>query len=254
MAGKRITRHRRILAELELKPSLRVSELADRLAVSQETVRRDLDAMTAEGLVDRTYGGAMRRRSLEPSVNERHNMRVTEREAIARAGCEFLAGSTHLMIGSGATTVHLARRIATSMNKLTVICHSFGVATVLSLNPTITVIIAPGIYHSGEGAVHGAATLRYLEGFRVDWAILGASGLTGDGPTDALIEAAEVYQTMVERAERTLLLADSSKFDQVFPAKWAEWSDIAALVTDAAPAPPLATAIAEAGAEVVIAH
>ncbi|MEM7176138.1 MAG: DeoR/GlpR family DNA-binding transcription regulator [Pseudomonadota bacterium] len=252
--GKRSARHRRIVAELELKPSLRVSELAERLSVSPETIRRDLDAMKTEGLIERTYGGAMRRRSLEPSVTERHNMRVAEREAIARTGAASLIGTTHLMIGSGATTVHLARRVAMTMNNLTVICHSFGVATVLSLNPTITVLIAPGIYHAGEGAVHGAATVRYLESFRVDWTILGASGLTRDGPSDALIEGAEIYATMASRSERTMVLADSSKFNLAFPARWAEWPEVDCLISEIAPKGPLADAVSEAGTDMLTAQ
>ncbi|MEM7744560.1 MAG: DeoR/GlpR family DNA-binding transcription regulator [Pseudomonadota bacterium] len=235
MAKDRDQRRRRILAEFEQHPSLRVSQLAARLGVSAETVRRDLDALTTEGQVDRTYGGAMRRRSLEPSVSERHNMRAAERERIARRGCPLLKGAGLVMIGSGATTVHLARRIALEMNDLTVIAHSFGVATVLALNPTITVLMVPGAYHAGEGAIHGAEAVGFLDGYQADWAVLGASGMDAGGPSDALLEAGEVYRRMVARAERTMLVADSSKFGKRFPACWAGWSDISCVVTDAAP-------------------
>ncbi|MEO1492089.1 MAG: DeoR/GlpR family DNA-binding transcription regulator [Pseudomonadota bacterium] len=235
MARDRDHRRRRILSELEQRPSLRVSELAGRLGVSAETVRRDLDALTAEGQIDRTYGGAMRRRSLEPSVSERHNIRAEERERIARRACPLLQGAGCVMIGSGATTVHLARRIALEMNNLTVIAHSFGVATVLALNPTITVLMAPGIYNAGEGAVHGAETIDFLDGFHVDWAVLGASGLDKDGPSDALLDAGHVYRRMVARAECAMLVADSSKFNRRFPARWAAWDSVSCLVTDAEP-------------------
>lgn len=111
--------------------------------MSTETVRRDLAELTKEGLISRTYGGAVRRSSLEPGLNERHALLVEERQAIARAAVADLAGARHLMIGSGATTVHVARRLAFEMNNLTVITHSFGVATVLSLNPTIRVMVTP---------------------------------------------------------------------------------------------------------------
>jgi len=247
MSRNKTTRLRRILAELEQRPSLRVNELALRLAVSAETVRRDLEDLAVEGLVDRTYGGAMRRRSLEPSVSERHNIRVAEREAIARRACPLLAGSTHLLIGSGATTVQVARRIAIELNHVTVITHAFGVATVLSLNPTISVLIAPGLYHAGEGAMHGSATVRFLERYKVDWAVLGASGLTAEGPSDALIDAAEVYATMVARAGRTMLVADGTKFGRTFPARWADWQNIAVLATDTVPSGELHAALRAAG-------
>ncbi|KAA5605906.1 DeoR/GlpR transcriptional regulator [Roseospira marina] len=250
MSRKKATRQRRIIDALSTQPTLRVGDLAERLDVSTETVRRDLDELTRQGHISRTYGGAVRRLSLEPGLNERHALLVPQREAIARLAVPLLAEAKHIMLGSGATTVHVARRIAFQMNNVTVLTHSFGVATVLSLNPTITVLMAPGVYDAREGAMHGAQTLRFLEGYRADWAILGASGLKEDGASDALIEAAEVYAAMNRRAARTMVVADSSKFDQTFPAIYATWESIDALVTETAPRGTLAQAIANAGTSV----
>ena len=84
--GKKQARHRRILAELEQRPALRVAELAEMLAVSTETVRRDFDELSMLGQVSRTYGGAVRRSSSEPSVNERHHLLVAERERLRVTG------------------------------------------------------------------------------------------------------------------------------------------------------------------------
>jgi len=249
--GKKATRQRRIMDLLGTQPTLRVSDLAARLQVSTETVRRDLDELTGRGLISRTYGGAVRRLPLEPGLNERHTLLVPQRQSIARMAVPLLAGSKHIMIGSGATTAHVAKRLAYEMNTLTVITHSFGVATVLALNPSITVLMAPGIYHAQEGAMHGAQTLRFLEGFRVDWAIVGASGLKEDGASDALIEIAEVYAAMIRRAAQAMVVADSSKFDEPFPARYATWDDIDILVTEAAPRGALAKAITASGTRVV---
>ncbi|MCB9960057.1 MAG: DeoR/GlpR transcriptional regulator [Rhodospirillaceae bacterium] len=251
--GKKQARQRRILAELEQRPALRVAELAEMLAVSTETVRRDFDELSALGQVSRTYGGAVRRSSSEPSVNERHHFLVAERERMSKAVPGLLAGARTVMFGSGATTVHVARRLAIAVNDLTVIAHSFGVATMLSLNPTITVIIAPGRYHAAEGSTQGAQTLRFLEDFRADWAVIGASGLGLDGPSDALVEEAEVYRGMVARSDRLMVVADHSKFLARFPARYAQWSQVDTLVTDAQPDRPLAKALADAGVRVVIA-
>lgn len=251
MASRRkTTRQRRIVEILSTQPTLRVSDLAQQLDVSTETVRRDLDDLTQQGLIDRTYGGAVRRLSLEPGLTERHNLLVPQRQAIARVAVPLLSGSRHLMIGSGATTVHVARRLAFEMNNVTVLTHSFGVATVLAFNPTITVVMAPGVYHPEEGAIHGGQTLQYLDGFRADWAVVGASGLVPDGASDALIEAAEVYSAMVRRSAQVMVVADSSKFDREFPALYASWERIDVLVTDTPPRGPLARAVAAAGVAV----
>ncbi|MEQ9348078.1 MAG: DeoR/GlpR family DNA-binding transcription regulator [Thalassospira sp.] len=246
-ANKKSLRQQRILSELEHEPSLRIADLSGRLNVSSETIRRDFDDLTEQGLINRTYGGAVRRQSSEPGLNERHKLHIAEREIIAKQSVPILAGARHIMIGSGATTVHVAKRLAITMNDLTVITHSFGVATVLAINPTIRVIMAPGLYHAQEGAMHGAQTIRFLENYRVEWAILGASGLDDDGASDALIEAADVYSVMMERATRSMIVADHTKFNQAFPARYCDWNAVDVLVCDENPMGTLGGTIRGAG-------
>lgn len=245
-------RQRRLLTLLETRPNARVNELADSLSVTSETVRRDLDELSSRGLVDRTYGGALLKSSQEPVVNIRHSLMIEERQAIARASVNCFNNAKTLMIGSGATTTHVARRIAIQMNDITVITHSFGVATVLSLNPTITVLMAPGTYHATEGAMHGSQTIRYLDDFRVDWAITGASGLDCNGASDALIDASDVYACMGAQAARTMIVADHSKFRKVFPARFAKWQDIDTLVTNERPKGELGAVLKQQNTKVLV--
>ncbi|MET0315141.1 MAG: DeoR/GlpR transcriptional regulator, partial [Hansschlegelia sp.] len=148
---------------------------------------------------------------------------------------------------------HVARRIATDHKGLTVITHAFSVATVLALNPTITVLMAPGAYLPGEGATVGAHATRFLGEFTADLAILGASGLNHEGAWDALVEPAAVYAEIASRAAETMIVADHSKFDRVFPMRFAQWRQIGRLVTDAAPEGALAEMIERCGIELVVA-
>lgn len=253
MRHPKATRQRKILDELQRAPSLRVAELARRLDVSTETIRRDLDEMTGRGELNRTYGGAIRPGSEEPSVSVRHTLFVEERQRIARAALPLIREARVLMIGSGATTVHLARRIALEMRAITVITHSFGVATVLSFNPTIRVLMIPGTYHAGEGATFGAEAAEFLGRYHADAALTGASGLGPEGPSDALLDMAAVYAAMGRRATRRFVLADRSKFDQIFPATYAPWSAIEGLVTDGQPEGVLADRLAQAEVAVTLA-
>jgi len=162
-------------------------------------------------------------------------------------------GAALVEFGAGATTTHVARRIAAEHKNLTVVTHCFGVATVLAPNPTITVLIAPGAYLGAEGATVGAHTLRFLADFSADLAIVGASGLTPEGASDALIEPAAVYGAIVARAAETMLVADRSKFDRVFPARYASWREIGRLVCDGEPTGPLGDALARHDVEIVVA-
>ncbi len=253
MRRTKSARQSQILAELNGTPSLRVAELARRLSVSTETIRRDLDEMTGQGLLNRTYGGAIRPLSSEPSVTERHTLFVEERQHIAKSALQVVKDGRILMIGSGSTTVHVARRIAVEMKNITVITHSFGVATVLAINPTFKVLILPGDYHAGEGATVGVHTVSFLNSFYADYTILGASGLANDGPADALLECGAVYAAMAVRSAKCIVTADHSKFDRIFPSRYASWRQISHLVSDASPKGPLLATLEQNDVQIVVA-
>lgn len=245
MSRAKIARQAEILAELNTSPSLRIADLAKLHGVSSETIRRDLDELTQSGHLNRTYGGAVRAVTSEPSVTERHQLFVPQREQIARLTVDIIKDARILMIGSGSTTVHVARRIASVMKNVTVITHSFGVATVLSINPTIRVIVVPGDYNATEGAMVGAYAVGFLNSLTADFAVLGSSGLGAEGPTEALIDCGVVYTTMLQRSGSSIVVADHSKFDATFPVRYASWQQIDYLVTDEAPTGKLASSLAQ---------
>jgi DeoR/GlpR family transcriptional regulator of sugar metabolism len=246
-------RRERIVAELRAAPTLRVARLAAELGVSTETVRRDLDAMGRQGLISRTYGGAVRPFATEPAVRERHAMLVEERSRIAREAARRVRRGEVLMIGGGATTVHVARRIATDCRELTVITHSFGVATVLSINPTLTVLMTPGRYDALEGCVFGPETTAFLAGYHANRAILGASGLAADGACDVSALAAAVYRAMLDRAAEAMVVADHGKFGERAMVVYGRWREIGALVTDRQPQGKLLAALRQGGVEIAVA-
>lgn len=246
-------RHERIVAELMASSTLRVSELAAELDVSTETIRRDLFELSEKGLISRTYGGAVRPLGTEPTVAERHRMMVAEREAIAAAAVRFIKPNEVVAIGAGATTTHVARRMAAECRDLTAITHSFSVATVLAANPTITVLMCPGRYHGREGMMVGAETIEFLQSYNANWAILGATGITAEGLSDADAAAASVYKAMMLRAVSTLVVADHTKFSQQALAIWARWHDVTHLVTDIPPAGGIARAMERARVEITVA-
>jgi DeoR/GlpR family transcriptional regulator of sugar metabolism len=250
MTTKKKRRQVEIVTLLSRHPTLRVNELAEKLCVTSETIRRDLDQMHTNGLLERTYGGAILQMPNEPGLNVRHKLLVREREAIAKQVIREIKGGRHFMIGSGATTVHIARRMAAELTDITVIVHSFGVATELVHNPTIQVLMAPGFYSADEGANHGAHTISFLNSFWADYAIMSASGLLAEGPCDALVDAGEVYKTMISRSFKTVLAADKSKFNLKFSSQYARWGEIDYLVTDQNPTGKLASALARNDVEI----
>jgi DeoR/GlpR family transcriptional regulator of sugar metabolism len=246
-------RQSRIIVELRAVPSLRVYDLSARLAVSAETIRRDLAELDQAGQLSRTYGGAMRPIPIEPVLAEREGLMVAERELIANAAASQIEANDILMIGGGATTLHFARRVAVQCNHLTIITHAFSIAMALATNPSHKVLMLPGQYDGREGVIYGPDTIDALLRFRCNKAVLGASGLTREGPNDAAIGPGSVYGAMMRRAAHTIILADHTKFNRASLSVFGTWSPDISLISDVEPDGELALALADHGTKITVA-
>jgi DeoR family transcriptional regulator, glycerol-3-phosphate regulon repressor len=245
-------RHERILAEVRTSAAIRISALARELGVSGETIRRDLAELGEAGLVARTYGGAtVRPFTAEPS--ERDRTQVDERFRIGAATATHIDDGQVVMIDGGSTTFQVARHLAQRAQGLTVLTNSVGIAAVAGANPTFRVMLCPGVFHAQEGSVLGEDTAAWLARFHAHVAVIGASGLTVEGPADAVPGAAAVKRVMIERAAETVLVADHSKFERASLETICAWDALGRLVTDRAPPDALAVALARAGTTCTIA-
>lgn len=241
-------RHERILAEVRTSAAIRISALARELGVSGETIRRDLVELGDAGLVSRTYGGAtVRPFTAEPSVHERDRTHVDERFRIGAVTATHVDDGQVVMIDGGSTTFQVARHLAQRARGLTVLTNSVGIAAVAGANPTFRVMLCPGVFHAQEGSVLGEDTAAWLARFHAHVAIIGASGLTVEGPADAVPGAAAVKRVMVERAAETVLVADHSKFERASLETICAWTAVGRLVSDRVLPEPLALALARAG-------
>jgi DeoR/GlpR family transcriptional regulator of sugar metabolism len=234
-------------------PSLRMNELVETLGVSSETVRRDLRELDKRGLISRTYGGAVRTFVAEPSLAERLRLMTDEREAIASAVSGSVQPNEVLLIGGGATTLHIARRLARDHQNLTAVTHSLDIVSALGINPGITVICAPGQYDASEGLLVGHETVAFLRSFGAHRAILGATGINEAGMSNAEVNAAAVYSTMMACAVRTTVVADHTKFGVRALKLYGSWGRMVELVSDRPPGAEISDAMERAGSAVVLA-
>jgi DeoR/GlpR family transcriptional regulator of sugar metabolism len=246
-------RQQRILEELARAPTLRMNELSETLGVSTETIRRDLRELDFRGLVSRTYGGAVRSFVNEPAIAERRRLMTQEREAIAAAVSATIRPGEVLMVGAGATTLHVATRIAKDHKDLTIITHAIDVIVALGANESFTVISTPGHFDPREGHLIGQDTVDFLQGYLADRAILGASGITEEGFSNAEAHAASVYTAMMRRSSATTIVVDHQKFGVRALRNYGVWGPEVALATDMMPDPPLADAIRRRGAAIIVA-
>jgi DeoR family transcriptional regulator, glycerol-3-phosphate regulon repressor len=247
-------RHRQILALLRRDGTVRIATLARAFAVTTETARRDLDDLAATGALKRTYGGAAGRSLTdEPAIGARSRAHAAERAAIAAAAARLVEPGDALMIDCGSTTGLFANALAARNLHLTVVTNGLPVARALGTSPNCRVILCPGDFILREGGTYGADTQAFVRRFKANRAFIGAGGLTADGVTDADSASCAVKRAMMERADHTTLVLDSSKYELVQFERVCVLADIDLLVCDASPPKRLAGSLRQAGVRVRVA-
>ncbi|OBQ64493.1 DeoR/GlpR family DNA-binding transcription regulator [Mesorhizobium erdmanii] len=243
-------RHQLILSEVRRSASIRISRLALRLGVAGETIRRDLIELGDAGLLNRTYGGAtISLVTSEPVIAERSLTMIEERARIGRGAAGLVEKGQIVMIDGGSTTYEVARSLSQLKRELTVITNSIGVASVAGANPTFRVILCPGTYDSREASVVGEDTVEFVRRYNADIAIIGASSLSADGPSDMIPGAAAVKRAMIARALSTALVVTNDKFGRNSLERVCALDALSDIVTDREPQPALRAIIEAAGTE-----
>lgn len=207
-------RHQLILEMLERQKHIKVLELCDILDVSAVTIRKDLKLLEEKGLLYRTHGGA----SLEnPYINERpiqekEKISIEEKSRIAEVAAKLIKPNDSIMIASGTTVQQLARTIQPK-EKLNVITSSLFVALELLKHKEIEVIQLGGNVRHSSSSVIGHYALQILNNISCNQLFLGVDGIDLDyGCTTTSLEEAVLNEKMISCAQRTTILADSSKF------------------------------------------
>ena len=247
-------RHAQILALLRRDGTVRIATLAKTFDMTTETARRDLDELAESGALQRTYGGgAMRSLIDEPGIGLRGLVHAPERNRIAAVAADLVQPGDALMIDAGSTTSLFASALAARNLHLTVVTNCLPVANALGTAAKCRVILCPGDYVPREAGVFGTETVAFLRRFQANKAFIGAGGVTADGITDADSAGCAVKRAMLERADRALLLVDSSKFDVVQFERVGPLDDIDDLISEAAPSRKLGAALKRAGFHVGVA-
>ncbi|GGL49999.1 DeoR/GlpR family DNA-binding transcription regulator [Wenxinia marina] len=251
---RKADRRDRILAELRLSPHLRSADLAERFGVSAETIRRDVEALEAEGRLVRAHGGVTALPGGRPDLAERSRERLVERERIGRTAAALVVPGQTLMIDAGSTTLQFARHLAFRGIAVTAVTNSLSVALALGRGGAARIVLCPGDYLPGEEAVVGAETVAFLSERAVDVAVIGATALDARGASEAVPGFAAVKRAMLARGRQGLLLCDAAKFGLRRLEPVAPPGGISGLVADRAPPPDLSRALSEGGCTVHVAE
>ena len=232
-----------ILNILKGEASVEVEALSARFDVTTQTIRQDLRDLDDRGLLRRTHGGARRLAQLAGrAYADRRGFRGQEKRAIGALAASLIPDNCSLTLNIGTTTEQVARALE-SHHDIMVISNNINIVTMLSGTMGKELVIVGGKVRQSDGAVVGEDAVEFINRFKVDYAVIGASSLDTDGAIlDFDAQEVSVARAILRNARTRILVADASKFDVSAPVRICNVSEIDYVITDAPPPSDFASA------------
>jgi DeoR family transcriptional regulator of aga operon len=205
----------RVLELLARDGTVTVADLAGELGVSEATVRRDLQALGEQRLLERSHGGAVAHGTAHELPVRYRTGRSDEKRRIARAAAELVTDGIAIALTGGTTTTEVARMLVARQN-LTVVTNALNIAVELAVRPELKLIVTGGVARSASYELVGSLADATLRGLYVDLAFVGVDGVDAErGLTTQNEVEATTNRAMMSRAKRTVVVADASKLGRV---------------------------------------
>ncbi len=233
---KQPLRHQAILDLVQSHGHLSTEDLAQRLNVSTQTIRRDLQQLDTQQLLQRHHGGAMMASSHHNTdYRTRQNQHKSAKEAIGLCIAQQIPNHCTLFIDIG-TTPEMAAKALCQHQGLNIVTNNLNAASWLTQNTNFQVLIAGGEIRNHDGGIIGESTVDFINQFRLDYGILGISGIDEDG---TLLEfdfhEAKTKQAIIANSRQALLACDHSKFGRNAMSQVGHLYQIDQLFTDKIP-------------------
>jgi DeoR/GlpR family transcriptional regulator of sugar metabolism len=252
-----VQRHQLIIDELRRLGAVRVSDLTELLAVSEMTVRRDLDALATDGLLEKVHGGATlpgRLSAEEPGFEAKSHRQLREKEAIAREAARLVEPGQSIGVTAGTTTWRLAHHLA-RIPELTIVTNSIQVADIFHRDARSdrTVVLTGGVRTPSDALV-GPVAVSTIRSLHLDVLFIGVHGVAADaGLTTPNLLEAETDRALVAASERCIVVADHTKWGVRGLSRIAGLEDVHVFVSDSGLAEDARAAIGEHAERVLIA-
>ena len=243
-------RRQAILATLARDGKVVAARLVAHLGVSEDTVRRDLRELAAQGLVQRVHGGALPPAPQPGSFAHRRETAPDAKAELAAAGVRVLGDAAVVLLDGSTTNLELARRLPREPAR-TVLTNSPPIAAALADHPTAEVVMIGGRLDKGAQVTLGAGAIDFIRSVRADAVVLGVCALHPDAglSTDGLDEA-QVKRAMVEASADVIVLATSDKLRAAGPYVVAPVEELTHVVAEASAPDALLDPYRAAGATV----
>lgn len=253
-------RHTIILELLEQEKTVHTAQLVQRMGVSSETVRKDLDYLEQSGRLCRVHGGAILPEASKVSIETpeyisfqtRNSRNLDQKAAIVNYGASLVKEGQVIALDYGSTSQVMALALKEKFSKLTIITNSVQNMLLLSDCPGFTIILTGGVLNKEEFTlVDDSAPL--LERFHIDIFFMSVTGVDPViGCTDQGIREARIQQQMIQAASKVIVLADSSKFGQASLVKICPVREADFIITDTGISKDMLPLFQKAGTEVIL--
>lgn len=234
-----IERKNEILDILQKEQRVLVSELAKKYDVTEETIRRDLEKLEKDGLVKKTYGGAVlnRNTSVDLPLRIREKTNRLQKQRVADIAASLIEEGDSIMLDASSTSLLIAQKIK-NMKKLTVVTTSVEVLIELAQSEGITVISTGGNLKASSLSLVGRNTEEVLSSYNVDMAFVSCKGIDRErGIMESNDQEAGVKMMMKKAAKQTVFVIDSTKYDKISFIKVMDFSRGDIVVSDTMPEP-----------------
>jgi len=246
-------RRRRILEMVQRDGRVLVNELARHFHISQITIRKDLELLDGQGVIQRTHGGALPVQSgalLDPSLREKEKLHRRQKTMIAEAAARLVEEGQSVLLDSGTTTTAIARALK-DRAKLTVITNAINIAAELA-GTQVEVILTGGMLRKNSFSLVGPLAEQTLMQLSADILFLGVDGFdTKLGLFTPNLLESQVNRAMVKIARRTIAVCDSSKFSRRSLCNIMPVSAIHEVITDKQIPKSDLNALKEAGVKII---
>lgn len=250
----RTPRQELIMQMLRSGGSARIADLAMRLGVSRETVRRDVAPLAHAGELVKAHGSVRAAlKANEAPFERRMRENAAAKQRLAAHVAAMIEDGDSIMLDTGTTTSFLARSLLTK-SALTVVTNSSDVARTLATVNGNTVYMAGGELHGDNGAAFGPSAIEFVSSFAVKQAIISISAVDAvTGFMDHHLAEAEFARQVLRCGQRRIVITDASKFSRTALVRVCGFDELDLLVCDEQPPAPIRERLAAAGARFEVA-
>ena len=227
-----LNRREKILELVRLHGFVSIPDLRDALDVSESTIRRDLEHLEESGEAKRTHGGVFST-GASPSVRQfgtKSSGTWEKKRAIAIAAAAQIEDNETVLLDGGSTTYELARQLVG--RPLQIVTNSLPVANLFSSSDSVDLVLLGGAVHHKTAVTLGSYANEMLRSLNVQKAFLSIAGINIKGFYNSNMLLVETERTMMESADQTIIVADSTKFGRSSLARLCEWSQVHKLISD----------------------